>query len=293
MNKLKWSALFCFSLGGMMLFLHFLRPSMSVNSETRSTKINLAIRQAVHDLYKIAEDSTSMIGSVQQFSKNKYHITIEKAINYDTLPAVLDAALKGFENEQEYMVSIVSCDSNKVLLGYNFLAFEKGNVACKGRERSSDCNILNITFDELEEDSQLYLPVALLSFMIGGIGLFVSARTFRKEQVEVINPSVNSKEPASIQIGNSLFQAQNLIIQVKDKSKKLTFRESKLLEYFALRPNQVLKREDIQDAVWSEEGVIVGRSLDVFISRLRKILKEDDTVAIKNIHGVGYRLEVN
>ena len=59
-----------------------------------------------------------------------------------------------------------------------------------------------------------------------------------------------------------------------------------------MRPNQVLKREDIQDAIWSEEGVIVGRSLDVFISRLRKILRKDERLAIKNIHGVGYRLEI-
>ena len=291
MNKFKWSALFCFSLGSMMLFLHFFALSASENKETNSTKINLAIRQAVHNLHEIAEDSTSMISAVQQFSANKYHITIERAIDYDTLPMVLDVALKDFDIEQEYMVSIVSCELNEVLLGYNFSAFEKGNIACQGRERNSDCNVLNVTFDEVKEDSKLYLPIAFLSFIIGSIGLFVSARIFGKQQVEIINPNLNN-EPASIQIGNSFFQPQNLTIQINNKSKGLTFRESKLLEYFAMRPNQVLKREDIQDAVWSEEGVIVGRSLDVFISRLRKILKEDSSLAIKNIHGVGYRLEV-
>jgi len=55
---------------------------------------------------------------------------------------------------------------------------------------------------------------------------------------------------------------------------------------------QILEREKIVAKVWGEEGVIVGRSLDVFISRLRKILKEDTRLEIKNVHGVGYKLLV-
>jgi hypothetical protein len=289
MNKFKWSALFSFSLGCMMLFLHFFAQSTSESPETISTKINLAIRQTIHNLHKIAEDSTSLIFPVEQVSENTHRIEIEKCINYDTLPTVLDAALKDFNIDQKYMVSIEDCEEEKILLGYNLLAFEKNEVACRGREISNDCSVLKVTFDEVKKGSMLYLPVAFLSFIIGGIGLFVSVRTFEKQKNEVQSTKT---EPASIQIGNSFFQTQNLTIQVNGKAKRLTFRESKLLEYLAMRPNQVLKREDIQDHVWNDEGIIVGRSLDVFISRLRKILKEDDTLAIKNIHGVGYRLEI-
>jgi DNA-binding response OmpR family regulator len=72
----------------------------------------------------------------------------------------------------------------------------------------------------------------------------------------------------------------------------LTFRENKLLLYFANHPNQVLEREEILANVWGDEGLIVGRSLDVFVSRLRKILKNDTTLQLKNIHGIGYRLEI-
>jgi len=289
MNKSKWSALFCFSLGGMMLFLHFINQPKGDRANELSTKINLAIRQAVHNLHKIAEDSTSLIGAVQQFEENTHRIVIERAIDYDTLPSVLDASLKDFEIEAEYMVSIMDCELDEILLGYNFLAFKNGAVACKGRERNSDCNVLSVTFEEEKKANLFYLPIALLSFLIGGVGLFFFSRTLKKKENAILKPNPN---PATIQIGNSLFQPQNLSIQVAGNTKKLTFRESKLLEYFALRPNQVLKREDIQDAVWSEEGVIVGRSLDVFISRLRKILKADESLSIKNIHGVGYRLEV-
>ena len=82
-------------------------------------------------------------------------------------------------------------------------------------------------------------------------------------------------------------ELQNLAEEIN-----LTFRENKLLSFLASQPNEVLKRADILAAVWEEEGVIVGRSLDVFISRLRKLLKPDSTVQIKTIHGIGYRLEL-
>ncbi len=290
MNKFKWGALFCFSLACMMLFLHFFAKSPEESQRTQSIKINLAIRQTVHNLHKIAEDDTSMVFPVEQISENTHRIEIEREINYDTLPMVLDAALKDFEIAEEYMVFVKSCEEEEILLGYNLLAFEQGNIACQGRAKKSDCcQSLNISFDEVEKSSTFYLPFAFLNFIIGGISLLVSFKTDDKQETEHIKSasSINA-----IQIGESSFQAQNLFIEVANETKKLTFRESKLLEYFALRPNQVLKREDIQDHVWSDEGVIVGRSLDVFISRLRKILKKDATLAIKNIHGVGYRLEI-
>ena len=72
----------------------------------------------------------------------------------------------------------------------------------------------------------------------------------------------------------------------------LTFRATKLLHYFVNHRNQLLKREQLLENVWEEEGILIGRSLDVFVSRLRKILKADDSLTIKTVHGVGYRLEV-
>ena len=84
----------------------------------------------------------------------------------------------------------------------------------------------------------------------------------------------------------------NQSVDIKQIKKELTFREAKLLHYFMKHPNQVLERENILSNVWEDEGVIVGRSLDVFVSRLRKILQADPALQIKNVHGVGYKLEV-
>ena len=58
------------------------------------------------------------------------------------------------------------------------------------------------------------------------------------------------------------------------------------------KPNQIVTREELTKQVWEDNGVFVGRSLDTYISKLRKILKDDSTLKLTNVHGVGYKLEV-
>ncbi len=77
-----------------------------------------------------------------------------------------------------------------------------------------------------------------------------------------------------------------------DLAVELTRKEAKLLRLFCLHQNKVIERDIIQKAIWEDEGYFVGRSMDVFISRLRKIFKDDPAVSIQTIHGIGYKLEV-
>jgi two-component system OmpR family response regulator len=72
----------------------------------------------------------------------------------------------------------------------------------------------------------------------------------------------------------------------------LTSKEAKLLRLFCIHQNKVIERDIIQKAIWEDEGYFVGRSMDVFISRLRKIFKDEPTVSIQTVHGVGYKLEI-
>ncbi|RAV99723.1 response regulator transcription factor [Pseudochryseolinea flava] len=84
----------------------------------------------------------------------------------------------------------------------------------------------------------------------------------------------------------------NQQIAFNDTVIQLTNKESKLLKLFCLHRNKIIDRDEIQKAIWEDEGYFVGRSMDVFISRLRKLLRDDPAVSIVNIHGVGYKLEV-
>ncbi len=101
------------------------------------------------------------------------------------------------------------------------------------------------------------------------------------------------QEVLSFRIGAYEFDYKNLSLSKESKQKVLTQKEADLLKYFVQNKNMVLKRSDILETIWGEDDYFMGRSLDVFISRLRKYLKEDDALKIENIHGVGFKLKSN
>lgn len=93
-------------------------------------------------------------------------------------------------------------------------------------------------------------------------------------------------------IGNFRFHFERMQLSGFGKEFKLTLKETELLRYFISHKNQVLKREDILIDLWGENDYFMGRSLDVFISRLRKYIKPDKSVQLETIRGVGYLFRV-
>ncbi|MFZ6013834.1 MAG: response regulator transcription factor [Bacteroidota bacterium] len=93
-------------------------------------------------------------------------------------------------------------------------------------------------------------------------------------------------------IGGLICDFYNQQIKSGTETVQLTHKEAKLLKLFCVNQNKVIERDVIQKAIWEDEGYFVGRSMDVFISRLRKLLKADQTINILNVHGVGYKLEI-
>jgi DNA-binding response OmpR family regulator len=89
------------------------------------------------------------------------------------------------------------------------------------------------------------------------------------------------------------FYFESLILESNGERKTLTYKEAELLRYFCDNPNKVLSRSDILKQVWGSDDYYLGRSLDVFISRLRKYLGNDDTIKILNLHGIGFRFNAS
>lgn len=90
--------------------------------------------------------------------------------------------------------------------------------------------------------------------------------------------------------GSFQFDPGNFLLQKDDKQIELTQREAELLQYFLEHKNEVLKREQILTAIWGQDDYFFGRSLDVFVSRLRKIFAGDENVKIENLHGIGFKM---
>lgn len=114
-------------------------------------------------------------------------------------------------------------------------------------------------------------------------------------RIEVILRRNNSGKPVAAQskinsIGNYSFDFQKLTLAINGNLQSLTFREAEVLKYLSERPDQVIRRDELLKAIWGDDDYFMGRSLDVFISRLRKYLSSDPVIRIDNVHGVGFRM---
>ncbi|NBW35389.1 MAG: DNA-binding response regulator [Cytophagia bacterium] len=100
-------------------------------------------------------------------------------------------------------------------------------------------------------------------------------------------------EHIKVKLGEYLFDSEKLTLDCPQCSKTLTQREALILQLLCRHQNNTLKREEILNHVWGSDDYFMGRSLDVFISKLRKYLQHDPSVQIINHHGVGFSLRVN
>lgn len=100
----------------------------------------------------------------------------------------------------------------------------------------------------------------------------------------------NAEEKNKFRVGSYEFDFRELTLKGPHNQYSLTLREAELLRKLCLNMNQVEKREDILHQIWGEDDYYIGRSLDVFISRLRKMFQDDPDVTIENVRGVGFRL---
>ena len=106
---------------------------------------------------------------------------------------------------------------------------------------------------------------------------------------KVSSPSV----PTYLTVGNYLLDHKNLTLKFEDQAKNLTQKEADLLKMLIENKNEVIKRSVILETLWGEDDYFLGRSLDVFISRLRKYLSQDGRIKIENIHSVGFKMKVD
>lgn len=265
-----------------------------VSPQLESNRVNLALRETGDRLLDLAGDSTSTIAPVKQQAPQTWLLQLEHPFNYDSLPGVLRGALRRQGIHSDYNVSVLRCLDAELMLGYTASTYElEGEVPCGGREIGTDCLNIQVAFLEKEIPQPnpwkaRFLGLSIFLFL-AAIGNVFYLRKIHKPAIEDFPEEEDSN---LLRFGQSSLDFANQKLWVKGQSKDLTFRETKLLNYLIQNANQVLDRERVLEAIWQDEGMLVGRSLDVFVSRLRKLLKEDESIKISSVHGVGYRFEV-
>lgn len=252
-------------------------------------KINLALRRTADRLLRQSGDTKSLIPSIKQAAAGVWQVHLEQPFQYDQLPALLQSSLDLYGIRQPYDVAVRQCSTAIIDLGYHQRDFQNDSVPCVGREMAAGCHFIEITFLENTEKKPFGTAISgVLLLILGGLGGFL----FFQQQKQPLSPTPATPEDGNgLVFGNFRLNVADQVLLCGGIRQTLTFRETKLLCLFASSPNQLLERDFILQQVWADEGVLVGRSVDMFVSRLRKKLALDPSVGIVAVHGVGYRLE--
>jgi len=164
-------------------------------------------------------------------------------------------------------------------------------VATEIRSMHSEIPIIFLTAKSLKEDKIHGLKIGGDDYITKPFSieeLILKIKVFLKRK-----HIVGSQELPVLKIGSYILDYDNLRLDLGEDSNQLTKKEADLLKLLIVNKNKIVERGKILERVWGENDYFLGRSMDVFISRLRKYLKQDDSISIENIHGVGFRLNEN
>ena len=157
------------------------------------------------------------------------------------------------------------------------------------RGRGDQTPIIFITAKDMAEDK-------IKGFTLGADDYITKPFNFSELilRIEAILKRVMSKNPpvTEISFGNCTLKTDELKLKIKDEWVTLTKKESALLEFLGKNINQAVKREEMLRSIWKDDSYFAGRSMDVYITKLRKYLKADTSIDIQNVHGVGFKMVI-
>lgn len=159
------------------------------------------------------------------------------------------------------------------------------------RKANSDIPIIFLSAKTLKEDRIKGLRLGADDYLVKPFSI---EELVLKIEVFLKRSQKNKvQEQQFYKVGNYQFDPTNFLVFNSSEKVNLTQRESELLKLFLDNKNKVLKREEILKSLWGNDDYFLGRSLDVFISRLRKILANEKNITIENLHGIGFKFSIN
>jgi len=247
------------------------------------------LRRIGHELLLQSGDSISRVLPVKNIDENEYQISFENKLTFlpDSLINVTQRLLAKDPLAGDYVVKVLNADNSSVAYGYAIAKNKKDDIiACIGRKQPKAPYIISIKFKPqgitTTKNGYLLGSLPFLAF----VG-FIFLRSVKPERSSPQVPYVGI-----ITLGSVLFDTINRTLQINGKTIELTGTECRILHIFATSPNETIERSRLQKEIWEDEGVIVGRSLDMFISKLRKRLESDPNIKISVVRGKGYKLEI-
>lgn len=306
---LKKMSLIVIGTGLLILLGAFVGGLASSRSDYDTARELIAMRSIAHRVLLEVGDSTTLIPPVLRLSKDHYRISFCRGFSFrpDSLARIIDGVIATDRDAGRYIVTVLETRTDQVVYGYSMMGPHRDDlVACGQRVQPERRYSIDIRFEE-RSNAGAGLYIGGMGLFLAGLLLLVSGRFGRSEVTRVARAEIPPSEveklsttaqeaqgsnTASIRLGAYRFDPQQLHLELAGTVIPLTVKETRILYIFAKEPGVIIDRQRLQKEIWEDEGVIVGRSLDMFISRLRRKLEGDPAVRLVNIHGKGYRLEV-
>ena len=260
------------------------------NNDVNEKHLKVGLRLIADEFLLQHGDSTTRILPIEK-EGGRYVIRFEKELGFepDLLSSVAKKVVKENLTFKKLIVETVKCSTDEVVHSFEINNRINDNmIPCKARALPVGCYEIYFTITQLSYPKELAktgLSIAVpvvLGILLILIGLYI--RKSRKQQN--INPELT-------QIGEYQFDKKGMRLIYKGKSEELSGKEAHLLELLFENESKTLERDFLLNKVWGDEGDYVGRTLDVFISKIRKKLEQDLNVKVINVRGVGYRMVIN
>jgi DNA-binding winged helix-turn-helix (wHTH) protein len=262
--------------------------SMEGSDDFDISRREILLRRIGHEVLLQSGDSTSRVLPVKKIAENEYQIRFENDLTFqpDSLVNTTRRLLAKDPLARDYVVNVLNCSNSSVAYGYAISKNTKDDiVACIGREQPRACYMINVKFKPTG------INTAKNGYLLGSLSFLAFVGFVFLRSVKPRRALPKSQSTRIFTFGSVLFDAEKRHLIINEKTVDLTGTETRLLLIFALSPNETIERSRLQKEIWEDEGVIVGRSLDMFISKLRKKLEFDPNSKIVVIRGKGYKLE--
>ena len=163
-------------------------------------------------------------------------------------------------------------------------------LAEKIREKDKETPIIFLTAKTMKDDIRAGFELGADDYITKPFSM--EELTYRVEAIMRRVKGKKSKDTTVHQIGKFTFDTQKQLLVIGDKQTKLTTKEAELLTLLSNKANELLQRDYALKSIWIDDNYFNARSMDVYITKLRKHLKDDPNVEILNVHGKGYKLVI-
>ena len=268
--------------------------TMEHSSDFDISRREVLLRRIGHELLLQSGDSVSRVLPVKKIAENEYQVSFEHELTFQSefLVNITQRLLAKDPLASDYVVNVLKCNNSGIAYGYAISKNKKDDiVTCIGRWQPRACYMINIQFKPTgigtAKSGYILASLPFLAF----VG-FVFLRSVERRRA-LPDGQYTDQDTGMFSLGSVLFDAKSRKIIKNEMTIDLTKTETRVLRIFALSPNEIIERSRLQKEIWEDEGVIVGRSLDMFISKLRKKLEFDPDIKIVVVRGKGYKLAIS